>query len=77
MSSKLADKDLKSLEIICKDIGMTSSHYKAVIGVVQKLLRHMAQEMADETLKWSNEDLLKQQEETKKEKLDKTGIWQD
>ena len=75
--SKLANKDLKLLEIICKDIGMTSTQYKAVTGVVDKMLRHMAQEISDETLKWNNEDLLKQQEETKREKLDKTGIWRE
>ena len=75
--SKLADNDLKTLQIICKDIGISSSQYKSITGVVQKLLQHMAQEMADETLKWSYEDLLKQQDETKNEKLDKTGIWKE
>lgn len=72
---KQANKDVKNLEFICKDIGITSSQYKSITNIVDKMLRHMAQEIADETLKWSYEDLKKQQEETKKEKLDRTGIW--
>ncbi len=72
---KQADKDVKTLELICKDMGLTSSQYKSITSIVDKMLRHMAQEIADETLKWSYEDLKKQQEETKNEKLDKTGIW--
>jgi len=72
---KQANKDVKNLELICKDIGITSSQYKSITNIVDKMLRHMAQEIADETLKWSYEDLKKQQEETKKEKLDRTGIW--
>ena len=72
---KFADQDLKDLEKLCMRYGLSSKQYNDLTVIISRMMKHMAQEISLETLTWDLEQLKKQQEETKKEREAKTGIW--
>lgn len=76
-TNSYADEQLKKLEKVCLDLGITTHSYNRISNIMKKILKNQTKDIAEEMLSWSIEDLLNEQKILRKQKEEKTELWEE